>query len=216
MLFVSIILATISAFGSSGSTDIHSYAYEILPGSQISLSGKSNVNSFRCYTANIAQKGSFLAFEPDGVNKVTFYHADVDLMVKSLSCGSRLIEKDMGKALTVDRYPFITLNFKDAKLIARYPNKTAKYLTTISMTIASTTRDIEVEIILQQIDSNKFRITGSQVIDMTSFNIKQPTALLGMIVVERDITISFNVLAMVYKDILGNYTTPIIGSVSPR
>ena len=84
------------------------------------------------------------------------------------------------------------------------------------MTIANTTRNVEVEILLQQIERNKFRITGSQVIDMTSFNIKQPTALLGMIVVEREITISFNILAMVYKDILGNYTTPIIGRLSPR
>ncbi len=80
------------------------------------------------------------------------------------------------------------------------------------MTIASTTRNVGVDILLQQVDHNTFRIVGSQVISMTDFNIKQPTAMFGMIVVDREITISFNILAAVYKDVLGSYTIPIAGS----
>lgn len=216
MLLIFLLHATLSTLGATNSPDIHTYAYEILPGSQISISGKSNINAFRCYTANIPQKGNFLAFEPEGVNTVNFYHADVDLLVKSLNCGSKLIEKDLNRSLIADRYPFIMLSFKDAKLIAQYPNKTAKYQTTVSMTIAKTSRNVEVDILLQQVDRNTFRITGSQVISMTDFNIKQPTAMFGMIVVDREITINFNILATVYKDILGNYTTPIIGSSNSR
>ncbi|WP_320051769.1 YceI family protein [uncultured Acetobacteroides sp.] len=212
MLQIFLLQAVFLALGASNNPDVHTYAYEILSGSQISISGKSNINTFRCYTANIPRKGSFLAFEPEGVNVVDFYHADVDLLVKSLSCGSKLIEKDLNRSLMADRYPFIMLSFKDAKLVARYPNRTAKYQTTLSMTIASTTRNVGVDILLQQVDHNTFRIVGSQVISMTDFNIKQPTAMFGMIVVDREITISFNILAAVYKDVLGSYTIPIAGS----
>jgi polyisoprenoid-binding protein YceI len=216
MLLIFLLQAALSTLGATNNPDIHTYAYEILPSSQISISGKSNINTFRCYTANIPSKGSFLAYEPEGVSSVNFYHADVDLLVKSLNCGSKLIEKDLNRSLIADRYPFIMLSFKDARLIARYPNKTAKYQTTLNMTIANTTRNVGVDILLQQVDRNTFRITGSQVISMTDFNIKQPTAMFGMIVVDREITINFNILATVYKDILGNYTTPIIGSSNSR
>jgi YceI-like domain. len=216
MLLIFLLQSVLSTLGASNNPDIHTYAYEILSGSQISISGKSNVNTFRCYTVNIPQKGSFLAFEPEGVNAVNFYHADVDLKVKSLSCGSKLIEKDLDRSLIADRYPFIILSFKDAMLIARYPNRTAKYQTTLNMTIANTTRNVEVDILLQQVDRNTFRIIGSQIISMTDFNIKPPTAMFGMIVVDREITINFNILATVYKDVLGNYTTPIIGSSNSR
>jgi len=211
MLAKFLLQAYLIAFGASNSPNIHSYSYEILPNSQISISGKSNINTFKCYTANIAQKGDLLSFEPEGINLVSFYNADVDLMVKSLNCGSKLIEKDLSKSLIADKYPFILLNLKEAKLVARYPNKTAKYQASISMTIANTTRDVNVDILIQQIDKNTFRITGNEVISMTDFKIKQPTAMLGMIVVDREITISFNVLAVVYKNALTNYTTPLTG-----
>lgn len=204
MLQAILLQASLSIFGATSSDDVHSYSYEVLPGSQISISGKSNVNTFRCYTASIPQKDSFLAFEPEGVNQVSFYHADIDIRVKSLNCGNRLIENDLNKSLNSDRYPFIMLRFKGAKLIGRYANNTFRYQTSVSMTIANTSRNVDVEVTLQKLERNTYRVTGSQIIDMADYNIKQPTAMLGLIVVDRQVTINFNIVVVVYKDILGN------------
>jgi polyisoprenoid-binding protein YceI len=204
MLHLLFLQALLSTLGAASSADVHSYKYEVMPESLLSISGKSNVASFSCYNAEVVQKGSFMAFEPQGVNAANFYNARIDLKVKSMNCHSRLIERDLGKSLLSDRYPVIQLNFNDAKLVALYPNSTAKYQATLKMTLAATTREVKVDIFLQQLSRNTYRLTGGLVVDMTQFNIKQPTAMLGLVVVDKEINISFNIVALVYKDILGD------------
>lgn len=171
-----------------------------MPESQLTISGKSNVNTFQCHSADVMQKGSFMAFEPTTSGTIGFYNASVALKVKSLSCGSKLIEKDLNKSMMSDRFPFIYLDFKDAKLSAKYPNNTSKYLATVKITIANTTKETKVELMLQQLTANTYRLTGTQTLVLKDFNINPPKAMFGLIVVNEEITINFNITASIKKD----------------
>lgn len=184
--------------------DTHNFSYELLPETRISISGTSNVKNFRCLTAESNQKGSFIVFEKDDSSAISFYNAKLPVRVRSLDCNNNLINRDLYKTLNADRYPFILLQLRDADLISSYPNNTYKYKVKVDLTLANNQRESNGEVLVQKIGAGVFRITGSQHIKLTDFSIKPPTAMLGLIVVDDEMVINFNVVVKVKKDLLGN------------
>jgi YceI-like domain. len=180
-------------------SDAHNLFYEITPESRITIAGRSNMASFRCITAEIPN-GSFMAFVTNESDLVSFFNAKIPVRVKSLDCSNRLINNDLYKTLNADNNPTIALNFKEAKLIATYPNDTYKYRIKVDMTLANVQREERGEVMVQKISKSSYRVTGSQLIRLSSYKIKPPSAMFGLIRVEDDMQIEFNVVVKVRSD----------------
>ena len=185
-------------------THTHTFSYEVLPESKISISGTSNVSSFKCFAADCAQKGSFVVFEKNDSNIISFYNALFSVKVRSLDCNNSLINRDLYKTLNSDKYPFIVLQIKEAELISFFPNSVFKYKVKVDMILANNQRETKGEVLVQKINSDVFRVSGVQKIKLTDFNIKPPTAMLGLIVVDDEMTITFNLVLKARKDLIGN------------
>jgi polyisoprenoid-binding protein YceI len=162
------------------------------------------VSSFKCITADCTQKGSFVVFEKNDSDIISFYNALFSVKVRSLDCNNSLINRDLYKTLNSDKYPFIVLQIKEAELISFFPNSVFKYKVKVDMTLANNQRETKGEVLVQKIDSGVFRVSGVQKIKLTDFNIKPPTAMLGLIVVDDEMTITFNLVLKARKDLIGN------------
>ena len=116
---------------------------------------------------------------------------NINVGVKTLTSGTKLMDKKCYKALLYKEHPNINYHFKSIKEIKLKTDNT--YTATLSgvLTIAGKTKlaEILVEIILK--DGN-INIKGEKALKMSDFDVKPPTALLGTIKTGNDITIEFN------------------------
>ena len=63
------------------------------------------------------------------------------------------------------------------------------------LTIAGTTRTVDLIASWRREGANRFRVTGSKALTMTSFGVRPPVALLGLVRARDDIEVHFDLIA---------------------
>lgn len=157
--------------------DIH-----INEGSEITISGKSNVNQFSCaYTTQIAkgcQQVNYKFYE----NIITLSNAELKLKSRAFDCGGRLINKDFNKLMQSEKHPYIIITFTQINI------KDDNILVDATIEIAD-----EVNLytfIIEPQQSNNYK--GKLKLNITEFDMEAPTKLLGAIKVDPNINIEFD------------------------
>jgi hypothetical protein len=118
---------------------------------------------------------------------------DVTIKVKSLVSGDKAMDKKMYEALKSDDNPSITYKLTKLELAAGTKAEQSKFevKTSGKLTIAGTTKDLEMSMVLEVVDSQHLRISGETPMKMTTYNVKPPTALAGMIKSADKIKVTF-------------------------
>ncbi len=170
--------------------------YTILPQSTLQLHGKSNINNFNC---DCTQKwGSYpVSYETNDEN-TCWYFDEVHLAIEvaSLDCRHKAITRDLAKTLKADSYPYIKLKVLEAiqtDECVRMPVE--ECLTTmidVMIEIAGVQKLTKLEVDCYHIQDNIYHFSAYQDLDMCDFNIEPPTALMGLIQVDRYITIDID------------------------
>ena len=108
---------------------------------------------------------------------------DVTIEVKTLKSGDKAMDRKMYEALKRDRHP--TISYKLTKLELAKDTKPEQthfqVATTGQLTIAGTTKEIQIPMVLEVLDSQRLRISGQTPMRMTTYGVKPPEALAGMI-----------------------------------
>lgn len=159
--------------------DIH-----IKPGSEITISGKSNVNRFSChYTTEIAPGCQIISY--NYLNK-TFVldNAEIKLKSSNFDCGGRLINKDFNELIQSDEHPNIKIKFTKIE----FENDYFKVSTRIE--IAEEINDYFFIIYPQ----HNQHYVGDLEINIEDFDMKAPRKLLGAIKVDPHISINFDLI----------------------
>jgi hypothetical protein len=170
--------------------------YNILPTSVLEINGKTNVNSF-CCTSKERFDTYNLNYQFHKEDK-SFYFQDAkfDLTIKQLDCGKKKINKDLFKALRVEDYPNITIKLKEAiNLECSDMTKCGEWTdfeVNTDITITCETRTIMIPILVKKLDDHSFRITGGTTLKLCDFEVKAPTALMGLIKVKDEIDFKFD------------------------
>lgn len=164
-------------------------SYTIAKGYSVVIKGTSNLHDWDESVGIVTGDGK-ITMNNDG----TFDLDDINIKMDVHS-----IKSDMGgamnnntyKALKADTYPQITF-------ILTAPVKNIKSdpgATTISakgnMTIAGVTKPIIMQVIVNMPQKGIMEFSGSQVIKMTDYGVKPPTALFGALKTGDTITINF-------------------------
>ena len=178
--------------------------YTILPQSTLQLHGKSNINDFNC---DCTQKwGSYpVAYETNADN-TCWYFDEVHLAIEvaSLDCRHKPITRDLAKTLKAKAHPYIKLKVIEAiQTDACVQMPVDECLTTIidvEIEIAGVRKLTKLEVDCYHIKDDTYHFSAFQDLDMCDFNIEPPTALMGLIQVDRYITIDIDLRIRLDQD----------------
>lgn len=186
-------LLLVLAFLFSGYAD-RERAY-ILEESELTLIGMSNIKSFSCVCKEDFEPITYeLEQHCDG--HYIFKGTRLRIPVRALDCGNRIMNKDLYEALKAEAYPRIVIQPEELHLPLAL-NTTAGWsaLTAeASVELAGRTKQISLPVRVKALAKATFRIQSGKTLCMRDFGITPPTAMGGLIKVEEEIDINFDLI----------------------
>lgn len=157
----------------------------ILPDSKLTISGDTNINSFKCDfdPELLPQKTQIRHNYAD--SGIDFENAVLRLNQKGFDCGSKGINRDFHSLLKSEQYPEIELELKKVNLI-----NANSAIADVRIFIAGISRDYEVPVkITENADQH---LIGNLKLNISDFDLKPPKKLFGLIIIKDEIEINFN------------------------
>ena len=197
VLFFTLVAATLWA----GQVYSQQLSYFPSEESKLWIEGRSNVNEFECEANKYSGEATIYdeqeedsAFVQSVQGRVSL---QVDIRVDGFECGKNKMNRDLRDALKSDNFPEITFLFDSAELIEMPKHPNDPFLVDVkgSLTVAGETRDIHFETRAYYLDVDKVRAIGNTTIRMSDFNVEPPTALLGLIKADDELTVKFDLIA---------------------
>ncbi len=182
-LFFSAIFFTISGIAQSG---FETREIAILPDSNLSISGTTNINDFECdFNTLYFKNESFKVYYTENGNVLHFKNSILPLENANFDCGNRKINKDFHELLKTKKHPKILLKLKKIDM-----NGGENALVTINFNIAGVNKDYKFPV-----DINKDKqlcFDGKIQLNIKDFNLEAPSKIFGLIVLHEEIEINFN------------------------
>ena len=195
-LFSFLILCSFYKPESSHNKDFTTVNYLIKKSSTLSVNCKTNLNTFCCTSQEKFEKKSLEYKFNQNINQMVFENTILNMQINQLDCGNRFINKDMHKTLRAKKHPNITLTLKEANVkdynILEKCNEWIELIVNADFTITNNTQTFKIPVRAKKLDINSYRISGETSLQLCDFGIKSPTALLGLVKVEDEIEISFD------------------------
>ena len=167
-------------------TDFETREITILPNSNLSISGTTNINDFECdFNPLYFKNESFKVHYIDKARSLIFKNSILTLENQNFDCGHRKINNDFHKLLKTEKYPEIFLKIKKIDL-----NREEEATVTLSFTIAGIENDYRFPIEITW--ENQVRFKGKLDLNIKDFNLQAPTKIFGLIVIDEEIEIDFN------------------------
>ncbi|GAB5408578.1 MAG: hypothetical protein BalsKO_09430 [Balneolaceae bacterium] len=158
----------------------------ILEGSKLRINGTSNVNDFECiYSDRIST--DTLHQQISYGDSLFIAGESIRLLASSFDCGKRAINRDMQKTLKADEFPFLEIGLKSIEIADEVP-----FVATLSVTIAGKNRLNQIHIDSFSGTDTGISFSGKGAILLTDYGLKPPTALFGLVKVDDQIEIIFD------------------------
>lgn len=170
-------------------------SYSIKEKSSLTLSGSSNVNEFECTTYDNFSNGYIYILTEEDKENLKFSNAVLKINVKSFDCHNPMMNKDFYKTLNAKESPTI-----DVELLSAVPLSDGKilkshsgsFLTDVSITLNNKSNADEIVVHWEKTGYNVYRFRGEKKLQMSDFDIETPVAALGLIKVNDEIKIEFD------------------------
>lgn len=169
--------------------------------SKLWIEGRSNVNEFECEANKYSGEATVYDEEEEDSEFAQSVQErlslQVDIRVDGFECGKNKMNRDLQDALKSDNFPEIKFLFDSAELLEMPKHPDDPFLVDVkgSLTVAGETRDIHFETRAYYLDVDKVRAIGNTTIRMSDFNVEPPTALLGLIKADDELTVKFDLIA---------------------
>ena len=189
-------------------------AIEIEEGGELWIEGSASIVDYKCNAEKLSGNGNIenTATPRENVKKHGAVSITVSIPVSSLECGKRGMNKDMYEALKAEKYSHISYELLDAVLAnegsaaagtetesnnVNRPDQSEDNWMNIKTTgvleIAGVKDTTVVYVKGQVLNDDRFKVKGSKQINMETYDIKPPTALMGLIRASSELTVHFNV-----------------------
>lgn len=171
-------------------------SFMIDPGSTLEIHGSSNVNTFVCLCrqAFIPMPYSPSGSLDPGKGPWHFENTRLTLQTQLFDCGNKVMNKDFYLALKAREHPRMQIELQsidNGQVIG--PTWTTLSTHTL-ITIAGVSRIVPIRAKVRRLTANKLQAIAEKPLKMTDFGIHPPTALMGMIKTNDDITINLNLI----------------------
>lgn len=180
-------------------------SYTIVENSSLTLSGSSNINKFECATFDNFSNGNIFITKTNNKQTITFENASLKLKIKSFDCKNPLLNNDFYKTLNANKSPYIEVELLNATPISFEKTATSnqgKFKTNIAITLNGKCRFDEIIVSWQKNSDNTFRFVGTKQLLMSDFGIEAPVSALGLIRVNNEILIHFDLIIQAESKII--------------
>jgi polyisoprenoid-binding protein YceI len=153
--------------------------------SRISISGTSTMHDWTMKSDKATYDAVFettLQGDPAQLSSLT-----VSVPAESLKSGKGGMDKNAYSALKTDKNKYINFRLASAKI----EDKTIRCHG--SLTIAGTTKQIDVETSYTILPDGSLQFKGSKKLAMTDYNVEPPSFMFGSVTTGNEITVSFDV-----------------------
>ncbi len=176
-------------------TDFESSFFVIEKGSQINIFGTSNVTKFTCCCESTFDPQQF-TYTKDKSGYIRFKGTDITVSSSEIDCGNKAMNKDMQQTLQAEEFPFIRVVLKEIYTdtvedvgIKASPQKIDAVA---EITITDVTQSSLISVEAVDLGNNRYNFNSSAVLALSDFGLETPRPLLGLIKVDDNILIDFN------------------------
>lgn len=156
---------------------------EVQTGSKMEIHGSSNVNHFTCVFPTEEIEPLEIDFNKD---QMLFRKAETHLPVAIFDCGGHGINRDFRDLLQEKKHPEVKINLRRIQLTS-----SKEALVSLDLEIAGTENNYRLPVSFQKKD-NHFTASATLPLSIDDFNLEQPRRLFGLIVVHKEIDITFD------------------------
>ncbi|MBD3616095.1 MAG: YceI family protein [Gracilimonas sp.] len=160
--------------------------------SKLSIKGKSNVNEFRCQAEHDLQQDSLNYSYQVEADTVTVNGVLLALEIDQFDCGKRAINRDFRSTLKYKEYPFIEIILNE--LVLDEATGIVPQEAKVTIRIAGVERKYTVPLNTFSSSEEDFTVGGNKVLYMTDFGLTPPSPMLGLIKVEDELDIEFDLV----------------------
>jgi hypothetical protein len=158
--------------------------------SEVTIKGKSNVNTFECkYNSDFIEDEIHVSVTKSN-SKILLDGAKIAIKSNGFDCAHKMITRDFKSILKADENPHIVINVKEINNTKE--NITAK----LNVKIAGIEKEYTVPVTYNQTTNN---VKGQLKLNIKDFKLKSPKKLLGMVVVNDNVEINFNLFLQYQK-----------------
>lgn len=168
--------------------------------SNLRIEGQSNVNRFRCdVTAYFPADTLFFYKEQPQLFTIK---GGLTIQVNNFDCHQRYITADLRKTLKANESPVLRIDLLSIGTFTGVGEERTKGC--VAIQLAGVTRKMEVDYTVQSVGNGILRLCGSRQILLADFHLKPPRKLAGMIKVNDQIDVHFELnLRLVQNDMWG-------------
>lgn len=168
--------------------------------SRLWIEGRSNINEFECQAnqyfgeATLIDNDNQIEFQLDDQERVFL---QVEIRVDGFECGKNRMNKDLQVALKSSEFPEITFMFDSAEILEMPSDHDQAFELEVRglLTVAGNTREIRFNTRAYFLESHKVRAIGKTTIKMSDFDVVPPTALMGLIKADDELSVNFDLIA---------------------
>ena len=168
---------------------------EIEPDGHLWIEGSASIVKYKCRAEALSGLGAIenVKYPQENIQGHGHVSIVVQIPVHSLDCGKRAMNKDMYEALKAERHPKIGYQLLEASLLGQEDSGWMMIRTRGILEIAGVNDTTEVMVHGKMLNEEQFRVRGNKELEMTDFNVTPPTALLGLIKADKELTVHFDV-----------------------
>ncbi|WP_157939491.1 YceI family protein [Gracilimonas amylolytica] len=160
--------------------------------SKLSIKGKSNVNEFSCESEHELQKDSLdYSYSVNG-DTVQVSGVNLNLEIDQFDCGKRAINRDFKSTLKYKEFPFIEIILNE--LVVSDSTSLIPREAKVTIRIAGTERYYTVPLNSFSSSEESFTVGGNKILRMTDFGLEPPSPMFGLIKVEDELDIQFDLV----------------------
>lgn len=148
--------------------------------SYLQISGKSNVNSFKCINNSIYQKSAITL--PKNFTEKIESNNSINLIVKDFTCENKMMTSEFRKTLNAEKFPFFYL-----KIVSFSKKSLNQYTGIVEVKMMNKTKTYTVDF-----TENEDHIIGKKTVRFSDFGINPPQKMGGLLVVRDNLDLLFS------------------------
>jgi YceI-like protein len=169
---------------------------QLEPGSEITVEGTSTLHAFHCKTNKL---NAYVDVDPGYTKDLTkvarpIVSVQVNIVVKTLSCGNKSMDNNMYATLKADDNQMIKYRLSGYDIFDGSENGFAAN-TKGTLMIAGKEKAVDFKINASRLTEGKATAAGEETLLLTDFGIEPPAFMFGRLKVGNEVKVKFNLKA---------------------
>ena len=157
------------------------------------LQGTTNLNTFECTLSQTLPGKPMVIKTTSETREIRFEGLELSYPVAEFDCGLEAMSQDLRKTLKSDTYPNLLLRINDIRIKNEHQEVSKlTVISSVSITLAGVSHHALVEngLVINH-SEGALTLAGTQYLSMNDFNLEAPTKFFGMVKVNDELNVSF-------------------------